>query len=195
MQENLPTTSFAVLGLLSRGKMSGYDLVQFAQRTIGNFWTIAKSQVYGELARLERLGYVRGSDVRQERRPDKRTFTLTGEGRAALDAWLTSAGHEPDRIRSAFLVKVFFGDRMRPAAFAEMIDAYRERAGAAAGQLRRVASFLESDPDAAFMRATALLGLRINEAAQAWAEEVATTLPRRTVGKTRPPARPRRRKG
>lgn len=86
-----PTTSFALLGLLVRSPMSGYDLASLVERSIANFWPVARSQVYGELARLDSLGYVRGSDVAQERLPDKRVYEITRR------AWLRSTPGWPTR--------------------------------------------------------------------------------------------------
>ncbi|HEX8133452.1 MAG TPA: PadR family transcriptional regulator [Actinomycetes bacterium] len=50
-----------------------------------------RSLIYRELRRLEQLGYVAGSDVRQQRLPDKRIYRLTGPGRAALADWVVTA--------------------------------------------------------------------------------------------------------
>ena len=57
--KQLPTTAYAVLGLVSFGETSGYDLKQFADRSINYFfWSPATSQIYAELRRLKSLGYV-----------------------------------------------------------------------------------------------------------------------------------------
>ena len=56
-------TSRAILGLLSIVPMSGYDLAQAAERMVGRFWPVSKSQVYAELARLEPLGLVQGTEI------------------------------------------------------------------------------------------------------------------------------------
>ena len=81
-QGNLPTTSYAVLGLLTFGEMSGYDLKGLADYSIANFfWSPARSQIYSELRRLTSLGFVTETEVRQKRRPDKRIYRLTPEGK------------------------------------------------------------------------------------------------------------------
>jgi PadR family transcriptional regulator AphA len=56
MASKLSMTSYGVLGLLTFGAMSGYDLTKQAERSIGYFWTPAKSQVYSELRRLAEMG-------------------------------------------------------------------------------------------------------------------------------------------
>lgn len=184
----LPTTSYAVLGLLTIGPMSRYDLVAFAEASIAHFWTIAKSQIYGELSRLEDLGYVKGTDVKQSGLPDKRIYEVTPEGLEALDAWLAEPGFEPDRFRSGVLVKLFFASRMPEERLTEMIAAYRSRLEEHTDYHQRIVDGLEQSPGAQYMRATALLGLRIHETVLAWANELLRTLessPTKTSSKKR----------
>ena len=105
----LPATSYAILGLISFGEMSGYDVKRFADRSIGYFfWSPASSQIYAELRRLRSLGYVRDREVRQERRPDKRLYRITGDGEQALQRWLERSDVTPDMSKSLFLLKLFF---------------------------------------------------------------------------------------
>jgi DNA-binding PadR family transcriptional regulator len=70
--EPLPVSAFAILGLLSKAPASGYQLAQEVDGAISNFWPMSKSNVYGELVRLEGLGFIAGSDVSQAKLPNKR---------------------------------------------------------------------------------------------------------------------------
>jgi len=108
--EYLPTTSYVILGLLTFREMSGYDLKQLINKSITHFyWSPAKSQIYGELRRLESHGLVTMREVPQTLRPDKRLYQITPEGTEAMQQWLRSSGVEPDSYKSALLLKVFFG--------------------------------------------------------------------------------------
>jgi len=90
--------------------MSGYDLKQLINKSITHFyWSPAKSQIYGELRRLESHGLVTMREVPQTLRPDKRLYQITPEGTEAMQQWLRSSGVEPDSYKSALLLKVFFG--------------------------------------------------------------------------------------
>jgi DNA-binding PadR family transcriptional regulator len=173
----LPTTSYAVLGMLSVAPMSGYELARSVERSIAVFWQISKSQVYGELARLEEHGYVIGTDVAQRKRPDKRTFRLTPSGEAALDEWLSRPGYEHARHRIGYLVKLFFAHRMQADAVRRLLGQCRVEAAGQREELARVCDALRPVPEAASARATALLGLRLAEATVAWADEVSAELP------------------
>ena len=74
----------AVLAALLEGEASGYQLAKRFDVSVANFWSTTPQQLYRELDRLESDGLVRARLVRQQRRPDKRVFTLTDAGRADL---------------------------------------------------------------------------------------------------------------
>jgi DNA-binding PadR family transcriptional regulator len=85
-------------------------LKQLINRSITHFyWSPAKSQIYGELRRLESHGLVTMREVPQTLRPDKRLYQITPQGTEAMLQWLRSSGVEPDSYKSALLLKVFFG--------------------------------------------------------------------------------------
>jgi DNA-binding PadR family transcriptional regulator len=167
---SLPTTSYAILGLLTRRPMSRYDLARLVQRTIAHFWTIAKSQVYRELDRLEKLGYVHGTEVRQKSLPYKRVYTLTPAGERAFDAWLQVPDAERTHFRSAYLVKVFFADRMPSQTLIELLRRYRDGNQLWRQEIDSILARPSSVQGAAYMRATALLGSMIAQAMVAWAD-------------------------
>ena len=86
----ISTLGFALLGLLAREPLSGYDLAQRLRGRIGFFWQARHSQIYPELARLEADGVVEFAVVAQQQRPDKKVYSITDAGRAALRAWVTA---------------------------------------------------------------------------------------------------------
>jgi PadR family transcriptional regulator, regulatory protein AphA len=125
-EEDLPTTAYAVLGLLSFGEMSGYDVLKLAEGSIGYFWSPAKSHVYSELKRLAAAGYAEEGVVQQDTRPNKRLYRMTAGGEHALKRWLEEAELESEPYKDPFLLKVFFGSLMTPqkliAQFEGMIE-------------------------------------------------------------------------
>ena len=52
------STPNALLGLLSLGPMSGYDIRQLIPRSIGYFWNESYGQIYPGLKRLAAAGLV-----------------------------------------------------------------------------------------------------------------------------------------
>ena len=177
MKSSLTVTSHAILGLLSIVPMSGYDLFQAVDRSVSRFWPISKSQVYAELARLEPLGLVDGTDIPQERLPDKRVFRLTEAGEQALDAWLADGEIEDLQFRIPFLLKVLFGHRSPPPDTARLLQGVAEEAADEAARYADFTERLGSAPETAYARVAVLFGLRMAEAIAAWAEEAQALLP------------------
>jgi DNA-binding PadR family transcriptional regulator len=116
----MPTTTlgYALLGLLARGPLSGYDLARMMRQPVGFFWHARHSQIYPELARLEAHGLVTHEVVEQRDRPDKKVYTITEDGRARLRAWIESplnaAGTRDELVLRAF--SVWLADRDRAIA-------------------------------------------------------------------------------
>ena len=124
----LPTTSYVILGLLTFREMSGYDLKQLINKSITHFyWSPAKSQIYGELRRLESHGLVTMREVPQTLRPDKRLYRITSQGTEAMQKWLENSGVEPDSYKSALLLKVFFGHMLSPTMIGGLLEERRQQ--------------------------------------------------------------------
>ncbi|WP_327371121.1 PadR family transcriptional regulator [Streptomyces sp. NBC_01217] len=100
----------AVMAALLEGEASGYDLAKGFDASVANFWTATPQQLYRELDRMEREGLVTAQVIRQERRPDKRLFSLTEAGYAALHAYSAEPIGRPAAIRDGLLVKVQCAD-------------------------------------------------------------------------------------
>jgi DNA-binding PadR family transcriptional regulator len=102
----MTTLGYAILGLLSREDLSGYDLTQRMKGPVGYFWSARHSQIYPELARLEDGGYVTHRVIEQQERPDKKVYEITHDGLAALEGWVTQPP-EPRPIRDELTLKTY----------------------------------------------------------------------------------------
>ena len=120
--EAYPIT-YGILGLLAFwGPLSGYDIKRLFDHTLAPMWGAAHSQIYKELRRMDELGWVKMARERQESRPDRKMYSTTEEGIAALHAWQTQS---PDsfQIRDELLLKVLFGTFAAPGDLAQNIRA------------------------------------------------------------------------
>ncbi|UQA90804.1 PadR family transcriptional regulator [Streptomyces halobius] len=95
----------AVLAELLEGEASGYDLSKSFDASVANFWMTTPQQLYRELDRMESDGLIEARVVRQERRPNKRLFSLTEAGRQTLYDFTTEPP-KPGAIRDELMVKV-----------------------------------------------------------------------------------------
>ncbi|MDX2549090.1 PadR family transcriptional regulator [Streptomyces sp. WI04-05B] len=96
----------AVMAALLKGEASGYDLAKAFDTTVANFWMSTPQQLYRELDRMEAEGLVTARVVEQERRPNKRLFSLTEAGRKAVRAYTAEPLGKPAVVRDELLVKV-----------------------------------------------------------------------------------------
>ncbi|MFC9330122.1 PadR family transcriptional regulator [Kitasatospora sp. NPDC057015] len=100
----------AVMAALLDGEASGYDLAKGFDASVANFWTATPQQLYRELERMEGEGLVTARVVEQERRPNKRLFSLTEAGLATVRAYTAEPAARPTAIRDELLVKVQCSD-------------------------------------------------------------------------------------
>jgi DNA-binding PadR family transcriptional regulator len=94
------------LALLARSPAHGYELKQAFEAATGGIWPeLNAGQIYTTLGRLERDGLVRGIQVEQAHKPDKKVYELTADGRCALEAWLDGPIEGP-RLKDEFFLKL-----------------------------------------------------------------------------------------
>jgi DNA-binding PadR family transcriptional regulator len=102
----MATLGYAILGLLSREELSGYDLTRRMAGRVGYFWSARHSQIYPELAKLEENGYVTHSVVEQTERPDKKVYGITARGLEELEEWVTRPP-VPRPVRDELTLKAY----------------------------------------------------------------------------------------
>src|SRR5437763_3640652 len=118
--EAYPIT-YGILGLLAFwGPLSGYDLKRLFDHTLAPMWGAAQSQIYKELRRMKELGWVDMQREEQESRPDRKLYSITDQGHAALRQWQAQPS-EIIQVRDELLLKVLFGTFASPADLAQNI--------------------------------------------------------------------------
>ncbi|MFE5023380.1 PadR family transcriptional regulator [Streptomyces sp. NPDC056656] len=95
-----------LLALLTRGPAHGYELKLAFEQLLGAAYPQPNvGQIYVTLGRLEKTGLIKGEDVEQTGRPNKRTYHLTDAGQEAVSAWFAETADEP-RVRDEFFMKL-----------------------------------------------------------------------------------------
>ncbi len=97
----------AVLGLLAQHPRHGYELRAAFEAVVGGEenWDVKPAQIYSTLARLEKSQLVAEESVGQDGGPEKRVYTITPAGRAALLEWFAT-GIEHEHQRDEFFIKL-----------------------------------------------------------------------------------------
>src|SRR5947209_13353658 len=129
----------AVLAALLEGEASGYDLAKGFDASVANFWMATPQQLYRELDRLADQGLIQARVVHQERRPNKRMFSLTEAGRDAIRKF-TARAPKPSVIRDELMVKVQAADAGDAHAVRDFIVERLRRAEAKLQRYERLRS-------------------------------------------------------
>lgn len=104
----LTPTSYAVLALIAEfGESTSYEIKQWIERSIQNFWPVPHTTAYEEPARLAAAGYLTARQEEGGRR--RRVYALTEAGREALAAWASEPTASPPQLRDEAMLKVFAG--------------------------------------------------------------------------------------
>jgi DNA-binding PadR family transcriptional regulator len=163
-------TPYVILGLLSVEPMTGYDLRQTIERTVGHFWSESYGQLYPALRRLRDDGLILGEETAGGRR--KVRYTITEAGRTHLIAWLQTPA-EPTPPRNELLLKVFFGAH-DPAAILTELRRAQAASRAEGARMAAIAALLrdqEADaPELPYWLTTLDLGERVARARAEWAD-------------------------
>lgn len=112
------------LGILTRGDATGYEIKNlFQDDGYQHFVEASFGSIYPALNRLTDEGLVSVRAEAQEKRPDRKVYSITPAGRTAFLASLLKPLPE-DRHRSPFVFAMLFSDLLPKGRVASMIDQY-----------------------------------------------------------------------
>ncbi len=131
--------AYVVLGMVSLGACSGYEIKQMVELSIRFFWTISQAQIYPSLELLERAGLVSGREQPRGRRA-RRVYEITADGEAALAAWLRADEPMPFELRDIGMVKLFFASALEREDALSLLEAVRRRSEERVKTLRQIES-------------------------------------------------------
>lgn len=110
------------LGILSLGDASGYEIKKMVAEGSFSFFSEASyGSIYPALTRLTEEGLVTCHEMAQEKRPDKKVYSLTEAGRAELTRAL-QRDPGPDRNRSEFLAALLFAEAVDPSRIVPLVE-------------------------------------------------------------------------
>jgi DNA-binding PadR family transcriptional regulator len=118
------TTQYGLLGLLDAEPRHGYELKLAFDRVLSPQRPLPFGQVYATLARLERDGRVAIDGVERVDGPDRKRYTITPAGRAALRTWLGEPLRPEPHLQADLYVKVALAILL-DQPLDELIDAQR----------------------------------------------------------------------
>jgi DNA-binding PadR family transcriptional regulator len=140
---------YAILSLLAREPLSGYDIKQHMNNRLGPFWKVGSNQVYPELSKMESEGLVKLQAVEQNSyRPARKVYEITEAGREVLISWTLEPMELEHSVRDDFLLKVYNSWLVEPEKMVERIEnikkQHEERLAAYMDKVRELTQLLET---------------------------------------------------
>lgn len=126
-RDTLMALKEAILTALLDGEASGYDLAKLFDFAMANYWAATPQQLYRELDKLTIDGLIDVRLVEQDRRPNKKVFSLTDAGMEAIVKF-SSIETKPTAIREELMLKVQAVDFGDVTAVCEALASRREEA-------------------------------------------------------------------
>jgi PadR family transcriptional regulator AphA len=166
--EQLTPTGRVILGMITLGRRTGYDIKQFVDKTTRHFWAASYGQIYPELKRLEDQGLIVGRDDPSGGRA-RTVFELTDAGRAALQEWLRAGESASPEFRDEGMLKLFFSDAL-PEQRIATIREMRAHAERKLEQLSALEDLAKQGPIGPYL--TLQLGLESTRAEINWCDAV-----------------------
>jgi len=171
--------------------MAGYDLKKIFDNSINFFWAAHTSQIYRELKSLEEKKLVDSKMTPGEKGPDRRTFSITKEGKDSFKKWIADFPEplSPD-TRDDFLVRVFFssviGIENLEFEMRRKLKDYqkeRERLNVVEKNMARYAEMFKNKDEIHYWKICLSRGRLGADANIAWAEETLQYLAKMKKGK------------
>ncbi len=116
------TLRYAVLGLLNREDMTGYELTRKFNSSLAEFWSARHSQIYPELRSLANEGLVTYEVETSGTSLEKKRYSITDEGRQAFMAWERTPRAPKPTPKDEFRLQLFFSDSLKPAERAALLN-------------------------------------------------------------------------
>ncbi|HSJ23275.1 MAG TPA: PadR family transcriptional regulator [Longimicrobiales bacterium] len=171
-------TRYVLLGALTEGPKTGYEIRKDIEAGISHFWQESYGQIYPQLKALAAEGLAE-VETSPETGRQRKVYRITEAGRRELAAWLAEpVQQEPQR--NELLLKLIYGRSTTPAVLQGHVQSFRQSAAALKGALGALQSIIAGEPadhpDMAYWLMTLRLGEYIAEARLRWAEETLSQL-------------------
>ena len=169
-------TRYSILVMLSIQPMSGYDIKQYTEEVLSNFWSESYGQIYTNLKTLIKEGLATATVVQDDNKPAKTVYEITDKGKSELKSWLA----EPVSTqvpRDELSLKLFVAPLIPPEVSLQHISSHREQQQQQLDKLEKAIAHMELDipdhvPHKDYWIAGSKLGIYIREARIKWCNEM-----------------------
>ena len=118
---NMGTLQYAILGLLNRKDMTGYDMSKEFETTLSGFWNAKHSQIYPELKTLTEQKLIKYHLEISGTVLEKKVYSITAAGREQLTKWENNFNKLKPIAKDEFRLQLFFSDCVSPKHRIELL--------------------------------------------------------------------------
>ena len=129
--------SHALMTSLLEKSSSGYDLARRFDKSIGFFWRATHQQIYRELARMEKAGWISSEAAPDGGRTRKRIYQVLDAGRVELERWVREPAPVHDQ-RDELMVRMRADAVIGPLGLEEEIQRRMTQHGAMLKAYRQI---------------------------------------------------------
>jgi DNA-binding PadR family transcriptional regulator len=162
----------ALLGILSREPLYGYDLKKRFESALGGEWSISYGQLYPALGRLESAGHVIRESEQGEKSNDRHLYRITSKGQAHFEAWLGEAPECQVRLKDDLSLRLSQFGHLESKQRKLVLKTYR------AATIEKRAGLVASMPDYLdkWMKSIAQRGIAMCDAELTWIDGLIKSL-------------------
>lgn len=136
---------YAIIGILSIGPMSGYQIKTWVDEGVGYFVDIDYKQIYPTLKRIVDEGLAVFDIEKSGNRPESKVYRLTDKGISVFKEWLECPIDYTKRSTNELMLKFFFGQHNSVNTNMEHLTRYKEYTVNRLQNIKDVKTCLEND--------------------------------------------------
>ena len=110
----METLKYAILGLLMKKDMTGYELTKEFNSALFEFWNASHSQIYPKLKALTKEGLIEYHIEITGTVLEKKVYTITDAGKEAFKKWEETLYPMPSLPKDEFRLQLFFSHLASP---------------------------------------------------------------------------------
>ena len=106
------TLGYAILGLIDKDKITGYDLTKIFSDSVADFWSAKQSQIYTELKKLVAAALIEYEVVIQGEVLEKKVYSITTKGKEELAIWMHEDEPPLSQSKDIFKLRLYFSEHL-----------------------------------------------------------------------------------
>ena len=116
------TLKYAILGLVNRKSMLGYDISKEFGEELINFWSAKHSQIYPELKKLVEEGLLEYKIEITGDVLEKKVYTITEKGKEDFLVWLQKDEKLEPTPKDQFRLRSYYSQSMEPVVYQRLLE-------------------------------------------------------------------------